>query len=160
MTDLDFSLYATVPFLPPSAQGHLFPLRKFRLGNPESHLPQKGLNWRSARFSREVLEQYVRDGHSLGWAIPKQTVVFDVASDGYETLRWFEFLVPELQRVPYVSLPNSGRHVYLKNLLLDFEVQTDHREFPGVRFLGEGHYVPAAGSRDWQSGGRYELHRV
>jgi hypothetical protein len=138
----------------------LFPLRKrIKLGDANCKRPLHD-NWPNANYSRERLEQYVADGHGLGWALGEEDLVIDVdaATDdrptkqGVESLSKLDGVVKNLisHSTVVVESPSGGKHLYLTKPL--GKIRKLLRDFPGIEFLSKGAYVVIAGSQHWQGG--------
>ena len=140
-----------------SAGGGLFPLTRYKSGDPASKRPLKP-NWPTTDYTDAEIGRYRDRGHSIAWRIPTTGLVIDVdvqsdeghAVDGRES---FARLVADvginLSLTPCVESPTGGRHYYL-TVPAGTPLRKSHPDYPGIDFLGHGRYVVAAGSRHWQ----------
>lgn len=141
----------------------LIPLNPFVLKDVASKATYRS-GWTTASYTKEQLQEFIDENHSLGYRLKPTELVIDVEVmteeghdiDGRES---FKKLCKDCDidpaTVPCVSSPVGGRHYYFA-LPPDTKVAIKHDDYPGIDFLSGGRYVVAAGSQHWQ-GGFYEL---
>lgn len=141
----------------------LVPLQKFVLEEASSKAPLL-IGWSNTSFTKEELQQYLDDEHSIGYRMKATELVIDVevfsegghTEDGRDSFK--QLCVDcdiDLNGVPVVTSPQGGKHYYFR-LPENTQVMVKHPSYPGIDFLSGGRQVVAAGCRHWR-GGRYEL---
>lgn len=115
-------------------------------------------NYKSFNFSESELDSYRKEGHAIGWLIPKDILVIDVdprngGNESFEKLK--EDTGYTFSSGVTVNTPSGGKHIYLRK----DESWTNRKtlkKYPGVDFLSKGCYVLTPGSPH-PNGGMYAV---
>lgn len=143
----------------------LFPLKKFKLGDPDSKRPLES-EYQFKEYSDEELREYVRNGHSIGWRLGPNDIVLDLdvatadrpGKKGDQVRPMLENLLGSALTTAIAESPNGGKHYYLRlpEGIDSTSIRTKIQELLSVDILRFRQYVVIAGSPHWQ-GGHYDF---